>query len=288
MRLNSFYMICVLLAMVGRTFADNLSIEGVTLQAGEARQVAIVLNNPDKLYAAFQFDLVLPAGVTIAKNEKGKFVTSLNAERADDHTLNVSQTGIANPLQQDPLQQNTYRFMSFSMTNTAFSGMSGVLLYVTLTADADFGPSSQAILTSQVFTEPDGTQHKWEDTVFSIGEAQNKCATPTIIYNKGRLRFESTTPGARFVSKVTTADVQESEEQELQLSTRYVVTVYAVADGYADSDVATATITWGDGTMTAENVTIEGTRNQQGDVNLDSSVDIADIATLISIIAAQK
>lgn len=283
MRLNSFYMICVLLAMVGRTFADNLSIEGVTLQAGETRQVAIVLNNPDKMYAAFQFDLVLPAGVTIAKNEKGKFVASLNADRADDHTLNVSQTGAS-----EPLQQSTYRFMSFSMTNTAFSGTSGVLLYVTLTADADFGPSSQAVFTSQVFTEPDGTQHKWEDTSFSIGQAQNKCATPTIIYNKSKLRFESTTPGARFVSKVTTADVLESEEQELQLSTRYVVTVYAVADGYADSDVATATITWGDGTMTAENVTIEGTRNQQGDVNLDSSVDIADIATLISIIAVQK
>ena len=267
-------MICVLLAVAGRTLADNLSVEDLTLQAGETRQIGIVMNNPDTAYAAFQFDLVLPAGVTIATNDKGKFVASLNADRVDDHTLNVSKKG-----------EGTYRFMSFSMSNTAFSGTSGVLVYVTLTADDSFLQSGTGTVTSQVFTEPGGTQHKWKDVTFTIGEVANKCAMPTIVYNQGKLRFDCATPGARFVSRITSGDAMENEGQEVQLSAKYTVTVYAVADGYADSDPVTATITWGDGTMTVENITVEATIDKRGDVNRDNKVDVADIASVLSVMA---
>lgn len=265
-------MICVLMAIAIGTWADRLSVEDVTLQAGETREVGIVLNNPERAYAAFQFDLVLPAGVSVAANDKGKFVASLNADRIDDHTLNVSKKG-----------EGIYRFMSFSMSNSAFSGTSGVLVYVSLTADNVFNATAQATITSQVFTEPGGTQHKWEDTTFSIGKADNKCATPTILYNKGKLRFECATQGARFVSKVTVADAKENEEQEVSLSATYVVTVYAVADGYADSEVATATLTFGDGGLKTEGLTVEATKDKKGDVNGDGDVNVADIITVFLI-----
>ena len=94
-------MMAVLLTMVGRTLADNLTVADVTLNAGDKKQVSIVLNNPDHQYAAFQFDLVLPDGVTIATNTKGKLMASLNEDRMDDHTLTVTDVG-----------DNTYRFLS--------------------------------------------------------------------------------------------------------------------------------------------------------------------------------
>ena len=138
--------------------ADNLTVETVKMSAGETKQIAIVLNNPTHKYAAFQFDLVLPKGISIAKNDKGKLIASLNEDRKDDHTLNVSETGT-----------NTYRFLSFSMTNTEFYGNDGALVYVTLQASESISEGSKtATIQSQVFTEVSGEQYKWSDISFTV------------------------------------------------------------------------------------------------------------------------
>ena len=158
MRLYKAMILAVLLAMAGRTLADNLTVEAVTLMPGETKQVAICLNNPQKMYAAFQFDLVLPEGISIAKNEKGKLMASLDEDRKDDHTLNVSDRG-----------NGVYRLMTFSMSNADFYGTEGALVYVTLQADANIGTGAKtATVTSQVFTESDGIQSKWENVSFTI------------------------------------------------------------------------------------------------------------------------
>lgn len=151
-------MTALLLTFTGSAVADNLTVSDVEIKAGETVDVAIGLNNPNKKYAAFQFDLVLPEGVSIAKNSKDKLIASLNAERMDDHTLNVSDMG-----------SNTYRFLSFSMTNAEFYGTSGTLVNVTLVADGNLGTGRKtATITSQVFTEVGGDQAKWDDVTFSI------------------------------------------------------------------------------------------------------------------------
>ena len=148
----------VLLTVVGRAHADNLKVANVELKAGETKEMAIELNNPSKQYAAFQFDLVLPDGVAIAKNNKGKLIASLDADRMDDHTLNVSDMG-----------SNTYRFLSFSMTNAEFYGTSGALVKVTLQAADGIGSGNKtATIKSQVFTEVCGDQAKWSDLNFTI------------------------------------------------------------------------------------------------------------------------
>ena len=151
-------MTALLLTFTGSAVADNLTVSDVEIKAGETVDVAIGLNNPNKKYAAFQFDLVLPEGVSIAKNSKDKLIASLNAERMDDHTLNVSDMG-----------SNTYRFLSFSMTNAEFYGTGGTLVNVTLVADGNLGTGRKtATITSQVFTEVGGDQAKWDDVTFSI------------------------------------------------------------------------------------------------------------------------
>ena len=148
----------VLLAIAGRTLADNLTVEAVTLMPGETKQVAICLNNPQKMYAAFQFDLALPEGISVAKNEKGKLMASLDEDRKDDHTLNISDRG-----------NGVFRLMTFSMSNADFYGTEGALVYVTLQADANIGTGAKtATVMSQVFTESDGIQSKWEDVCFTI------------------------------------------------------------------------------------------------------------------------
>ena len=121
MKYCKIILIAVLLTMVGRTYADNLKVANVELKAGETKEMAIELNNPSKKYTAFQFDLVLPDGISIAKNNKGKLIASLDADRMDDHTLNVEDMG-----------SNTYRFLTFSMT---------CAVLVSWTANANGSPS---------------------------------------------------------------------------------------------------------------------------------------------------
>ena len=120
----------------------------------------------------------------------------------------------------------------------------------------------------------------------SIGDG--KCATPTISYDRGLLRFACATPGAQFLSRVTVADAQESNEAEIRLTASYEVTVRAIAEGYTDSDVVTATLRWSDGGLEVENLTVVATNDEKtipGDVNNDGEVGIGDIVAITNIMA---
>ena len=151
-------LLAVLLTIVGRTQADNLIVANVELKASETKEIAIELSNPLKQYVAFQFDLALPDGISIAKNNKGKLIASLDTDRIDDHTLNVSDIG-----------SGTYRFLAFSMTNAEFYGSSGALVKLTLQAADGIGSGAKtATIKSQVFTEVGGDQAKWSDLSFTI------------------------------------------------------------------------------------------------------------------------
>ena len=94
----------------------------------------------------------------MAKNEKGKFIASLDEDRKDDHTLNVSEKS-----------SGVYRLMTFSMSNADFYGTTGPLVYVTLQADDVAEPGNKtATIVQQVFTESSGEQNKWDDVSFTI------------------------------------------------------------------------------------------------------------------------
>ena len=148
----------VMLTLVGMASADNLTIEKVKIKSGGKKQIAISLKNPNKQYEAFQFDLVLPEGISIAKNEKGKPDASLNEERKVDHSLTVLSQ-----------KDNSSRFMSYSMGDNAFKGTSGVLVYVMLEAKDGLSLGDKdAAIKSQVFTDITGEVSKWDDTAFKI------------------------------------------------------------------------------------------------------------------------
>ena len=148
----------VMLTLVGMASADNLTIEKAAISAGGTKRIAIELKNPNKQYEAFQFDLVLPEGISIAKNEKGKYDATLNAERKVDHSLTVQSQ-----------EDNSFRFMSYSLGDNAFKGTSGVLVYVMLEAKDGLSMGDKnAAIKSQVFTDITGEVLKWDDTSFNI------------------------------------------------------------------------------------------------------------------------
>lgn len=121
-------------------------------------------------------------------------------------------------------------------------------------------------------------------------EVENKqCATPTIAYDCGRLLIECESPSeAECHVSISTSDTGEYSGNCIELNPTYIITVWATAEDYADSPYKTATIQWRDGRPIFtgfSSVTIDG--KAANDVNGDNEVDVADIATIISAMAAQ-
>lgn len=148
----------VFLAMAGNIMADNLIMENIEITSGEEKVVTIELQNPDNKFVAFQFDLTLPEGVSIALNDKGMLNATLVESRKVDHMLSVEK-----------LTSGSYRFLSFSMTNTEFLGTSGPLINITLEADNNIeSVITTATISKQVFTSQNGTQIALPDVVINV------------------------------------------------------------------------------------------------------------------------
>ena len=73
------------------------------------------------------------------------------------------------------------------------------------------------------------------------------CATPSISYASGELKFACETAGAKYHYTISDKDMATdalSEEGKVSLSAAYKISVYATADGYTASDKAEATLYW--------------------------------------------
>lgn len=79
--------------------------------------------------------------------------------------------------------------------------------------------------------------------------ASKKCATPSIAFEDGKLYFATATPQADIYSNITSTDISSFSGTEVSLSATYIITAVAKRSEYLDSDVATATLHWVDGTL---------------------------------------
>ena len=114
---------------------------------------------------------------------------------------------------------------------------------------------------SNIFSEaqlhiPSGTYEMYKTTMpwsnfkyiiedGGTSEPVTQCTTPTINYSDKRLMFTSLTEGAQYHYTITDDDVKTeafSESGYVDLSAKYNISVYASADGYINSDRATATL----------------------------------------------
>ena len=117
-------------AMTGNVYAqDKLYVDNVQIPQGGQAELTINLlsEENENAYLAFQFDLQLPAGISIADPENDY----AQADRLTEATKNWS---IAPKL--IDAQNNIYNFIVYNMPNATIGGTDGPVLYVTLTADA--------------------------------------------------------------------------------------------------------------------------------------------------------
>ena len=181
-----------------------------------------------------------------------------------------------------------------SIGDYAFEGCSGLTSVISLMENpcvingktSSYRTFSLNTFNNATLYVPVGTIEKykattgWKDFVFieegagggDTPETQ-KCATPTISYENGKLKFSCDTEGATFQYSITDTDIKAGSGNEVQLTTTYKVTVYATKDGYENSDVATKDINVGGGSTA-----------KKGDVNEDGTVNGTDIQEVINII----
>ena len=114
----------------------------------------------------------------------------------------------------------------------------------------------------------------WKDFWFieeSTGGAPptpEQCATPTITYYNGKVRFTCETEGVEFVPTVTCTPRKLQNGNEMEIGGTFTISVYATKDGYDDSDLATMTV----------NI------SQMGDVDADGHISISDVTSLVNLL----
>ena len=90
-----------------------------------------------------------------------------------------------------------------------------------------------------------------------------QCATPSVSYEAGELKFACETAGAKYHYTISDNDMATdalSEDGKVTLSAAYNISVYATADGYTASEKAEATLYWINANQETTNINLAKTR----------------------------
>lgn len=137
---------------------DNLHSEGTQAYIGYTADLAISMSNKNT-FTAYQFDLELPAGITIAKDDNNNYV-STKGNRYTDDSQQISVESLGN---------NTFRIISVSLKNGVINGSEGVLLSVSLKVDPKLSEGKyDASIKNIILTTSDETKLRSKDTSFKI------------------------------------------------------------------------------------------------------------------------
>ena len=127
------------------TATNRFYLPDFVIAAGESMQVAMILEN-DEPFTAFQTDLMLPQGLTVVQDD-GEYLFDLT-------NRNVSDQTILSKLRYD----GALRVESFCMSVKPYSGTSGALVVINLTAGEDFTGPATIGLKNSFFTTVDGIE----------------------------------------------------------------------------------------------------------------------------------
>jgi len=167
MRLRKISALCLMLVASANLWAaDNLTIKP-NIKAGQTSKIAISLDNKVTDYTAFQMDIKLPAGLSIAGVE-------IVDERNDLHQVEFNQVVVNNA--------DAYRVVAYSFNgsdgNKAFTGKSGNLLNISVTASNDFNGGNIEVL-NQTFVVLDDNLTGVTDFKVANADVNSDCVVDT-------------------------------------------------------------------------------------------------------------
>lgn len=167
MRLRKFSALCLMLVASANLWAaDNLTIKP-NIRAGQTSKIAISLDNKVTDYTAFQMDIKLPAGLSITGVE-------IVDGRNNLHQVDYNQVVVNNA--------DAYRVVAYSFDgsdgNKAFTGKSGNLLNISVTASNDFNGGNIEML-NQTFVVLDDKLTGVTDFKVANADVNSDCVVDT-------------------------------------------------------------------------------------------------------------
>ena len=156
-----FMLLTALVAYCGGAMADGLEVQDVNISQGGEATLEIALENPVTEFAAFQFNVELAEGITIATNDKGKFVYEKGERLDEEFSLSLSQP--------DALV-NTFRVLGYYTETQPIPSTTGAIVKITIKADATLaiGTTHVCKLSAINLTEANETKHTPDDITFNV------------------------------------------------------------------------------------------------------------------------
>lgn len=156
-----FMLLTALVAYCGGAMADGLEVQDVNISQGGEATLEIALENPVTEFAAFQFNVELANGITVATNDKGKFVYEKGARLDEEFSLSLSQP--------DALV-NTFRVLGYYTETQPIPSTTGAIVKITIKADAALavGTTHVCKLSAINLTETNETKHTPDDITFNV------------------------------------------------------------------------------------------------------------------------
>ena len=137
---------------------DRLYIEDFTIEPGETLSVPVLLQN-NVAYGGLQTDLYLPDGLSV-EMEDDEYIIDLTSRKDYSHSISCYNQS-----------DGAIRVFISSMSTASFSGNSGAIMTIRMTASTDFHGPATISLKNTICAEPIGTKHVLQDencTVSSI------------------------------------------------------------------------------------------------------------------------
>jgi len=125
---------------------ERLYIEAFDIDAGETKTVSMLLEN-EETYTAFQTDLYLPDGITLDL-DYDEYIIDPTSRLSNDFVI-VSNM----------IDDNVIRILVYSMNVSTFSGTSGAIVTLQLTADNNFKGTATVELKNTLLVKADGSEY---------------------------------------------------------------------------------------------------------------------------------
>ena len=138
------------------TGANTITVEPLTLRAGETGVLNINMNNDDDI-CSFQLNIKLPDGISIIKeyNEDDEYVESINltSRKKSSHELSFKKT-----------EDGGFFLIAYSLSNSTFRNNSGAIVSIKVKADAGMQDGNYGVVLSNVLmVTPDERKIEQED-----------------------------------------------------------------------------------------------------------------------------
>ena len=246
----------MLLALTGSIHAvDNLAVAALEVGAGDHADLVISLRNSTSYLTAYQMVVTLPDGLSLQKDENGRYVYTLSTRHKSSHDLSIF-----------PQDDGSYLLICYSDDNssigTASSATKLLSLGVTATVDmkSEKGKVLQGSVKDIVFSNNKGVKTNLEDVSFDISVVY-----PIIVIDNKTRKYGDADPTFTYTVEGVTGG-KSGLHGEPVLSTEAAATspigTYAITASagtiYAYYEVVdgTMTVTKSPLTITADNQTV--------------------------------